>query len=357
MKKTLLLLMFVASAMNIWSKNVKFTISGIAPAGATEIIVQNLNMKKLLGKVKVVDGQFSYSGTLPDDTYLYFYDPRSRAYNYVITDGAQISLDMQKDQCVGTPLNERLYATAHAIGQKLQAYDQSNAEVKRASAADTLAMLQAKRDEKLQDVLAYIRKTVEENNDNCVPAYVVTMNCEIIPFDELIAYRRSGAAYVKHPFFKNALQYMERQAENLALIGHPYKDANLKTGRGTTAKLSEYIGHGNYVLVDFWASWCKPCMGEMPFVTQAYAAYHGKGFEIVGISLDKDRTAWIGAVSNLGLSWPQFCDLSGFQGAAAVKYNVHAIPWNFLCDGDGKIVAVNLRGEKLLEKLSEIYGN
>jgi len=134
-----------------------------------------------------------------------------------------------------------------------------------------------------------------------------------------------------------------------------YTDLVMKDMNDKEIKLSQFAGKGNYVFVDFWASWCGPCRAEMPNVVEAYNKYHSKGLEIVGVSFDQKKDAWTAMVKKLGMEWPQMSDLKGWQCEAGKVYGIRSIPSNILLDPQGKIVASDLRGEELQKKLAEIY--
>ncbi len=151
------------------------------------------------------------------------------------------------------------------------------------------------------------------------------------------------------------------EAPSHPLIGQKFVDVSVGGIDGKQHKLSEFIGgkaargKKKYVLVDFWASWCRPCMMEMPNVKSNWERYKSQGFEVVGISLDGNRQAWMQAIEDNGYTWTQLSDLNGFDCPAAAMYGIEYIPWNFLCDEEGVIVAVELRGDGLAAKLKEIY--
>jgi len=115
---------------------------------------------------------------------------------------------------------------------------------------------------------------------------------------------------------------------------------------------------GKYVMLDFWASWCGPCRAENPNVVKAYTKYKDKNFTILGVSLDRPdgKADWQKAIKSDGLSWTQVSDLKYGDNQAAALYFVQAIPSNFLLDPDGKIIAKNLRGSDLDDKLAELFG-
>ncbi|HEY0175855.1 MAG TPA: TlpA disulfide reductase family protein [Pedobacter sp.] len=114
---------------------------------------------------------------------------------------------------------------------------------------------------------------------------------------------------------------------------------------------------GKYVLLEFWASWCHPCRAESPNLLKQYKLYKDKGFEILSVSVDNDRSRWLDAIAKDGLTWLQVSDLKGWDNEARKLYGLSGVPGNFLISPEGKIVASNLTGEKLNKKLAEILNN
>ena len=123
---------------------------------------------------------------------------------------------------------------------------------------------------------------------------------------------------------------------------------------GRMVSLKEF--RGKYVLLDFWATWCGPCLEEMPNVADAYQKYKNKNFTVVGISMDRpdSKEKWLSLIKKNGYNWPQLSDLKWWNCEAALLYNVNSAPSNFLIDPKGKIIATNLRGPALQQKLAEI---
>ena len=137
-------------------------------------------------------------------------------------------------------------------------------------------------------------------------------------------------------------------------VGQKFTDFEMQTPEGETVKLSDYVGKGKVVLVDFWASWCGPCRREMPNLVEAYAKYKGKNFEIVGVSLDQSGDSWKEAIQKLNITWPQMSDLKYWNCEGARLYAVSSIPHTVLIDGEGVILARGLHGDGLQEKLAEV---
>ena len=157
-----------------------------------------------------------------------------------------------------------------------------------------------------------------------------------------------------YPGTTSILQMKQQLDEMRALaVGQVAPDIVLPDPSGKTTKLSDL--KGKYVLIDFWAAWCKPCRQENPNVVRLYNQYNSKGFEVFGVSLDRSREDWVKAIADDRLTWTQVSDLQYFNSAAAVLYQIQAIPATYLVDPDGKIIAKDLRGPSLEAKLAELF--
>lgn len=135
-------------------------------------------------------------------------------------------------------------------------------------------------------------------------------------------------------------------------VGQIAPDFTMASPDGTPVKLSDVYSKNQYTLIDFWASWCGPCRRENPNVVAVFNAYNSKGFGVLGVSLDKDKDKWLKAISDDKLTWTHVSDLKFWQNEAAALYAVNSIPSNLLVDKTGKIIARNLREEKLKETIS-----
>jgi len=137
----------------------------------------------------------------------------------------------------------------------------------------------------------------------------------------------------------------------LTAIGSEAPEINLPDPTGKFVKLSDF--RGKYILVDFWAKWCGPCRRENPNLVKAYNKFKGENFEVIGVSLDRNKEDWMQAIAEDGLSWVHVSDLKYFNSVAARDYNINAIPFSLLIDPQGIIVAKNLRGEALHKTLEK----
>ena len=146
-----------------------------------------------------------------------------------------------------------------------------------------------------------------------------------------------------------------KRLSNMVPAGGPAPDFSQNTPDGGTLALSQL--RGKVVLIDFWASWCKPCRIENPNVKKIYAKYASKGFEILGVSLDREHAAWVKAIKDDGLPWKHVSDLGFWNNAAAQAYGVQSIPYTVLVDRDGNILEKGLRAHELDAKLAALLGS
>ena len=186
--------------------------------------------------------------------------------------------------------------------------------------------------------------------------YILNTMITIIPADKAQLYYDELAPTYKNTSYAASIQ-KTIDAKKITAIGKIAPDFEQPDTSGKMIKLSDF--KGQYVLLDFWASWCGPCREENPNVVKAYQKFHGKGFTILSVSLDQPgkKANWLNAIHHDGLTWTQVSDLQFWNNAVAVLYGIKAIPQNFLIDKDGKIIAVNIKGDDLNKKLTELFPN
>ena len=327
MKKILTLAAFLLAAVPQLMAQVSFTVKGTAKPDATMLMMGDMaNPRAQAETIEVKEGQFTVAGSKPDGTVMFIIDQQNRLQSFFIVDGSTVTLDMNTDIATGSHQNEEL--------------------------SKLMQQMNATKDDDAQE--AALRQALSANKDNAVAAFALSMLMYSMGYDELKQTLESGDAYLSHPLCDQAKQQLKALEKRAP--GTMFKDIAEADTLGVNHKLSEYVGRGQYVLVDFWASWCGPCMQEMPNVKANYEKYREKGFQVVGLSFDRNADAWKKAIREKGLNWVHLSDLKFWQTVAAETYGIRSIPSSILCDPQGKIIAVDLRGPKLGEKLKEIYG-
>ena len=347
----------VTSCASDGTKN--YTVSGTFTENGSKVYLIDQLTETAIGSAVVSDGKFSFRGTAAQDALLAVQAENKNWMTQFFNDGTPVVINVNDSTLKGSPLNERLARLEVEM-------DLPQRHLNAMIAGLTDDEIMARADEFIEAVnkrnseqLAFANRVFEEERNSLIPVafsgyYFLDNGVEA--YDELV---KEGVVFANHPYLKKTRDDVEallkpEDSPKTAFVGQPYTDMEMADPDGKMHKISELVGDGKYVLVDFWASWCAPCRAEMPHVLEAYNQFHTKGFEVVGISFDENKEAWVKAIDQLEMPWLQISDLKGFNCAAASIYQVDAIPDNILIDPQGKIIDRGLRGKALLSRLQEL---
>lgn len=353
MKKTILGAVLALVALPAFSQAYKIT--GKAPKGATKVYFSNVENRRQVDSVAVVNEKFTFSG-----------DAQGKMFGWVFTksdnplpvflDG-QVEVSLEQFTAKGTKENEAMNVWA----KRMKTYDERSMAIYEVAKSYGNALPDSVRARLIKQLTAVEEERTKElrtlfatHNKEQFPAYFLALYERNLESAELIALLEAAPSYAQQSVLaslKSQIEGRKRQA-----IGASFTDLTVPDTAGTPRKISEFVGNGKYVLLDFWASWCGPCIREMPNVKRAYERFHAKGFDIVGISFDRDRKSWLGAIKRLELPWHHLSDLKAWQAEAASVYGITGIPFMLLLDPNGKIIANDFSNESLQQKLEKLLG-
>lgn len=321
---------------------------------------------RVIDSAEVIDNRYEFRGAKVDYPKMYFIksgDPNSISpltplfiENGVIRVQANADFFMNRE-VTGTP-NNNIFSFYNML------YNSGVDSARRATVIDR--MLHPDKDEatlrnEFNDRTAALnarslklqRQMVDLYSDQVFAPFIIFWEMKAnLSLNELKAMRAKVDPKLNdHPYTKQLDEFI-RMAE--FGVGSLMPDFTLQTPEGEEIEMKDF--RGKYVLVDFWASWCGPCLREMPNVVKLYKECKGKDFEIFGVSLDNNKEAWVNSIEKNGMKWPQGSDLRGWNSEPAKLCNVSGIPFTVLLDPEGKVIAVNLRGEQLHAKVKEVLG-
>lgn len=354
-----LLLSIVAASMTLAACNaqsgykVTGTVEGM-PDGKAIIATVNGSSLDTLAKADVKNGSFEFTGNVSEPTGAYIMVIGQRGAIPFMLENANITVNAgQAGLTVTGSEGQKIYdqfmainATAQQEAMKLQQeYQAANGDQAKIQAIqEAYAKL-------MTDAQAKETELIKANPDSYVSTFVIVSSMGQMEYEQLKERYNLLGEKAKASAQGKAIAAQIAKLESTA-IGQIAPNFTITTPEGESISL--YDIKGKVKLIDFWASWCGPCRGENPHVVEIYKEYHPKGLEIFGVSLDNNKEAWVKAIADDGLVWKHGSDLKGWQSAPAQLYSVSGIPHTVLLDENNKIIAKNLRGDELKQKIAEL---
>ncbi|WP_298475692.1 TlpA disulfide reductase family protein [uncultured Maribacter sp.] len=374
MKRILLPLVLIISLIACNQKPEGYVINGTLRgevSDSTQVILKKIgenNKPVSVDTVLTSNGTYTFTGKPTTPELHYIFIDNLPGYTVVVLEDGEIEISAQKDslnfaKIKGTVQNDifsdymeksiAMSNRAKSIQKDLQKANVEKNDAVISALSDEMKELQ---EEHKSFELDYIKA----NPNGLISALLIdkAIASRVVPTEEIKALYEGLSPEIKaNKVAKSVLEKitaLEEKAsrEENTTIGKKAPDFSAKNPEGKEVSLNNVLG--KITLIDFWAAWCKPCRAENPNVLAVYKKYHDKGLNIIGVSLDKDGEQWKKAILDDKLEWDQVSNLAYFNDEIAKLYNVDAIPAAFLLDENGVIIAKNLRGDALEQKVSEL---
>ena len=354
-----LLLSIVAASMTLAACNaqsgykVTGTVEGM-PDGKAIIATVNGSSLDTLAKADVKNGSFEFTGNVSEPTGAYIMVIGQRGAIPFMLENANITVNAgQAGLTVTGSEGQKIYDQFMAINTTSQQEAMKLQQEYQAANGDQAKMqaVQEAYAKLMTDAQAKETELIKANPDSYVSTFVIVSSMGQMEYEQLKERYNLLGEKAKASAQGKAIAAQIAKLESTA-IGQIAPNFTITTPEGESISL--YDIKGKVKLIDFWASWCGPCRGENPHVVEIYKEYHPKGLEIFGVSLDNNKEAWVKAIADDGLVWKHGSDLKGWQSAPAQLYSVSGIPHTVLLDENNKIIAKNLRGDELKQKIAEL---
>ena len=354
-----LLLSIVAASMTLAACNaqsgykVTGTVEGM-PDGKAIIATVNGSSLDTLAKADVKNGSFEFTGNVSEPTGAYIMVIGQRGAIPFMLENANITVNAgQAGLTVTGSEGQKIYDQFMAINTTTQQEAMKLQQEYQAANGDQAKMqaVQEAYAKLMTDAQAKETELIKANPDSYVSTFVIVSSMGQMEYEQLKERYNLLGEKAKAGAQGKAIAAQIAKLESTA-IGQIAPNFTITTPEGESISL--YDIKGKVKLIDFWASWCGPCRGENPHVVEIYKEYHPKGLEIFGVSLDNNKEAWVKAIADDGLVWKHGSDLKGWQSAPAQLYSVTGIPHTVLLDENNKIIAKNLRGDELKQKIAEL---